>query len=95
MNPRPCPEDIRDIGKCLTIFMEKGRNDDLFGSPIQNFNKTVQQKAIEYWDLMIEKGTIDRLHHKRKEEDQEVKRLVDVKTIKHTDAREAGAEWIC
>lgn len=26
---------------------------------------------------------------------QRAERLIDVNTIKHTDAREIGAEWIC
>lgn len=95
MNPRPCPEDIRDIGKCLTYFMEKGVNDDLFGSPIKDFNQTVQTKAKELWNIMIEKGSIDRLAAKKKEERKEAEKLIDVKTIKHTDARDAGAEWAC
>ena len=92
MNPRPCPEDIRDIGKCLTLFMNNGRNDDLFGNPIQNFNQTVQDKANEYWNLMIEKGSIDRLDQKHKKEEQEAKQLISTKTLKHTDAREVGTE---
>lgn len=94
MNPRPCPEDIRDIGKCLSIYMERGRT-DLFGNSIQDFNQLVQDKANEYWNMMIEKGTIDRLSEKRNEENKEAKRLVDVNTVKHTDARESGAEWAC
>jgi len=88
-------EDIRDIGKCLTYFMKNGTGDGLFGNTISDFNETVQRKAREYWEMMIQAGSIDRILKKHEIEHRQAEKLVDVNSIKHTDARETGAEWVC
>lgn len=95
MTPRLRPEDVRDIAKCLTYMSDHKGEQDIFGGSLSKYNDTVKSKAKEYWSQMIELGKIDAV--KKCIEDSRVKaeRLVDVKTIKHTDARDVGAEWIC
>ena len=44
---------------------------------------------------MVNNGSLDAVKSVMEESRQKAERLVDVSTIKHTDAREVGAEWIC
>ena len=44
---------------------------------------------------MVKNGSIDAVKKDLKASQEKAKRLVDVDTVKHTDAREIGAEWIC
>ena len=89
------PEDIRDIGKCLTYLHEHQGEKDLFGNPLSNYNEFVQRKTQEFWQEMVNNGSIDAVKATIEESREKAERLVDVKTIKHTDAREIGAEWVC
>jgi transposase len=89
------PEDIRDIGKCLTYKYNHQFQKDLFGDPLASYNDFVRRKTAEYWDQMVKNGSIDSVQETLKQSKAEAARLVDVNTIKHTDAREVGAEWMC
>lgn len=89
------PEDIRDIGKCLTYLYEHQGLHDFFGSPLSRYNKFVERKSIEFWDMMVSNGSIDTVRNIIDESHKKAKGLVDVNTIKHTDARDVGTEWIC
>ena len=89
------PEDIRDIGKCLTYLHEHQGEGNLFGIPLSHYNEFVQRKANEFWSEMVNNGNIDAVKTVMEESRHKAERLVDVNTIKHTDAREIGAEWIC
>jgi len=89
------PEDIRDIGKCLTYLYEHKDEQDLFDNPLSRYNEYVQHKTREYWQEILKNGSIDVVKSVVEESRQKAERLVDVNTIKHTDAREVGAEWIC
>lgn len=44
---------------------------------------------------MVKNGSIDAVKATIEESREKAERLVDVKTIKHTDAREIDAEWVC
>ena len=89
------PEDIRDIGKCLSYMHEHNGEKDLFGNPLASYNEFVQRKSREFWQEMVSNGSIDAVKTTMEESRQKAERLVDVNTIKHTDAREIGAEWVC
>ena len=89
------PEDIRDIGKCLTYIHEHQGEKDLFGNPLSRYNEFVQRKAQEFWHEMVNNGSIDAVKTTMEESRKKAERLVDVNTIEHTDAREIGAEWVC
>ena len=89
------PEDIRDIGKCLTYKYTHQDQKDLFDSPFSHYNEFVQKKTEEYWTEMVKNGSIDAVKKDIKASQEKAKHLVDVDTVKHTDAREIGAEWIC
>ena len=91
------PEDIRDIGKCLTYLSahKDDRQQDLFGAPLSGYNEFVQRKTREYWAEMVQTGSVDIVQNLIEQSRPKAERLVDVDTVKHTDAREIGAEWIC
>ena len=89
------PEDIRDIGKCLTYIHEHQGEKDLFGNPLSRYNGFVQRKTQEFWQEMVNNGSIDAVKASMEESREKAERLVDVNTIQHTDAREIGAEWVC
>ena len=89
------PEDIRDIGKCLTYLHEHHGQEELFGNPLSRYNEFVQRKAREFWHEMVNNGSIDAVKASMEESREKAGRLVDVNTIQHTDAREIGAEWVC
>ena len=95
MTPRLRPEEIRDIAVCLTYMSEHQGEQDIFGGVLAKYNETVKSKAKEYWNRMIELGKIDSIKKCIEESRYKAERLVDVNTIKHTDARDVGAEWIC
>ena len=89
------PEDIRDIGKCLNYLHEHQGERDLFGCPFADYNEFVRSKAEEFWTAMVKNGSIDAIKSAKEESRKKAERLVDVNTVKHTDARDVGAEWIC
>lgn len=89
------PEDIRDIGKCLTYLYEHQGHRDFFGSPLSRYNEFVERKSLEFWDMMVSNGSIDTVRGIMEASHEKAKGLVDVDTIKHTDARDIGSEWIC
>lgn len=90
-------EDIRDIGKCLTYLSNHKDNltPDLFGNPLSAHNEFVQRKSKVFWEQMLANGSIDVVRDTIEQSRKKAERLVDVNTVKHTDAREIGAEWIC
>ena len=89
------PEDIRDIGKCLTYKHSHQNQPDLFEGPFARHNEFVQRKTEEFWTEMVNNGSIDAVKEDIRQSREKARRLVDVDTVKHTDAREIGAEWIC
>ena len=95
MTPRLRPEEVRDIAACLTYMSGHKGEQDMFGGVLAKYNETVRSKAKEYWNRMIELGKIDSIRKSIEESRCKAERLVDVNTIKHTDARDVGAEWIC
>ena len=88
------PEDICDIGKCLTYMHEHHGQADLFGNPFSHYSEFVRRKAKEFWQEMVDNGSIDAVKATMEESREKAERLVDVSTIKHTDARDIGAEWV-
>ncbi len=89
------PEDIRDIGKCLTYKHCHQNQKDLFEGPFARYNDFVRRKTEEYWTEMVNNGSIDAVKEDIKQLHEKAKRLVDADTVRHSDAREIGADWIC
>ena len=88
-------EDIRDIGRCLNYMSKHRGEQDFFGDALSGYNEFVRSKAREYWTRMVNEGSIDAVKKTIEASREKAERLVDVDTVKHTDAREVGAEWVC
>ncbi len=57
------PEDIRDIGKCLTYKYTHQNQKELFDKPLARYNEFVQRKTEEFW---ARKSTCDNAASRRK-----------------------------
>lgn len=95
MQPRLRPEQVRDIGRVLNYKMEHRDTHDLFGNVFKDMDSVVVECAEQYWRQMVEQGGIDSFDKARQASEAKASRLVDVDTLKHPEARDVGAEWIC
>lgn len=95
MQPRLLPEQVRDISRVLNYKMEHRDTHDLFGNVFKDMDSVVVERAEQYWRQMVEQGSIDSFDKARQASEAKASRLVDVDTLKHPDARDVGAEWIC
>ena len=88
-------EAFRDIVQCINIRHKNQHASDLFGDPGKEFSEYVRMKADEYWERMVRNGSIDKLRKSIEDSEKKAARLIDTDTMKHTDARDVGAEWVC
>lgn len=95
INEEHRPEDIRDIGKCLTWLYEHQGEKSLFPESLSKYNDFVRRKTAEFWTEIVRSGSIDAVKKSIEDSRKKAERLVEVDTMKHTDAREVGAEWMC
>lgn len=95
MTPRLQPQEVHDIAVCLNYIRDHGKEPDLFGDALSGYSETVCNRAREYWNQMVEQGSIDGLEQVKKDAENKARHLIDVDTVKHPDARDVGAEWIC
>lgn len=95
INEEHRPEDIRDIGKCLTWLYEHQGEKELFPGSLSQYNDFVRRKTEEFWTEIVRSGSIDAVKKSIEDSRKKAERLVEVDTMKHTDAREVGAEWMC
>lgn len=89
------PEDIRDIGFGLTYMSEHRGEQNLFGNPQSHYSAIVREHMDKYWNEMVESGAVDTVARVLRETEKESRRYIDTGTMKHTDARDMGAEWAC
>ena len=98
--PDLCGDDIPQIRRGLTYKMEQSGTlpgqQRLFDiDPCAESSRKVRDYVEKFWQQMRDNGKIDAARHSYDEAERKVLRLVDVNTIKHTDAREIGAENVC
>ena len=86
---------MRRIADVLSERFAHPNQNYLFESPLETLSPFEQQKAHEYWQRMIDLGTIDRFNSKEEASKKEAERYIDLDTVKHTDVRNLGAEWLC
>lgn len=84
MAPRLRPEEVRDVAACLAYMSEHKGEQDMFGGVQARYNEAVKSKAKEYWNRMIELGTIDSIKKCIEESRYKAERLLNVNTIKRT-----------
>ncbi len=95
MNDIPM-EEVRMVGEGLTLLRENhGDRRTLFGDRLSAYPERVSSYIEKYWGQIVEKGVLDIIDTEKAKEASKAKRLIDVDTMKHTDVRESGAEWLC
>ena len=95
MNDIPM-EDVRLVGEGLTrLYNSQGSRTSLFGDLTDAYPAHVRSYIEKYWFQIVSKGKLDVVDKAKAEASAKAERLVDVDTVKHTDAREVGAEWVC
>lgn len=98
--PELSTDEICDIRRGLSYLLEQSGElpgqQHLFDlNPMKEMSEKVCRYVHSFWKEMKQKGTIDAARESYEESVRKARRLVDVKTIEHTDAREVGAENVC
>src|SRR5574344_1447376 len=93
--PELLPKQMFKIADALTDRFKNRNTSLLFSSLLTQLSEFERNKAEEYWHRMIKEGGIDRFNHQEKEAKKEAENYIDINTVKHTEAREVGAEWLC
>ncbi len=95
MNDIPM-EDVKLVGDGLTrLYKCQGNRVTLFGDILDDYPKHVRNYIEKYWQQIVSTGRLDIIEKAKAEVRAKAERLIDVNTVKHTDARDVGAEWIC
>ena len=89
------PEEIRDISCGLTYKYEHQGERELWDDQMAVYNEVVREKIDEYWTRLVEEKKLDIIHQAFEASKAKAERRIDVDTLKHTDARDIGAEWLC
>ena len=89
------PEEIRDISCGLTYKYEHQGDRELWDDQMAVYSDVVRQKIDEYWTRLVEEKKLDVIHRAFEASKAKAERRIDVDTLKHTDARDIGAEWLC
>lgn len=92
--------EISEIRRGLTYRMEQsgklpGQVRLFDADPCADSSQRVRDYVSKFWQQMLDNGKIDAARDSYNEAERKARRLVDVNTIKHTDAREVGAENVC
>ena len=98
--PELSTDEICDIRRGLSYLLEQsgelpGQRHLFDLNPMKEMSEKVCRYVHSFWKEMKQKGTIDAARESYEESVRKAHRLVDVKTIEHTDAREVGAENVC
>lgn len=98
--PELSGDDIPQIRRGLTYKMEQsealpGQQRLFDADPCSECSQKVRGYVEKFWQQMRDNGKIDAARESYDEAERKARRLVDVSTVKHTDAREVGAENVC
>ena len=93
--PELLPRQMFKIANALTDRFKNRNTPQLFTSLLDQLSEFERNKGEEYWQRMINEGGIDRFNHQEKEAKKEAENYIDINTVKHTEVREVGAEWLC
>lgn len=93
-------EDVPNIRRGLTYKMEQsgmlpGQPTLFEVDPCAECSQKVRDYVDKFWQQIKDSGKIDAARESYDESERKARRLVNVNTIKHTDAREVGAENVC
>lgn len=98
--PDLCSDEIVQIRRGLTYLMEQsafipGQQTMFDTDPRQDYSQKVRGYIEKFWSQIKDSGKIDSARTSYDEAERKARKLIDVNTIQHTDAREVGAENVC
>lgn len=98
--PDLCSDEIVQIRRGLTYLMEQsafipGQPTMFDTDPRQGYSEKVCGYIDTFWTQIKDSGKIDSARTSYDEAERKARKLIDVNTIQHTDAREVGAESVC
>lgn len=98
--PDLCSDEMVQIRRGLTYLMEQnafipGQQTIFNTDPRQNYSEKVCGYIDNFWTQIKDSGKIDSARISYDEAERKARKLIDVNTIQHTDAREVGAENVC
>ncbi|CDN30778.1 hypothetical protein BN938_2595 [Mucinivorans hirudinis] len=98
--PDLCSDEIVQIRRGLTYMMEQSAyipaQQAMFtADPRGEYSEKVRGYIEKFWSQIKGSGKIDSARASYDEAERKARKLIDVNTIQHTDAREAGAENVC
>lgn len=88
------PEEVRDVGRGLTFLQEHRDEVALFDDLFNEYSEQTRLHISKFWSKMVESGAIDISRQVIKESEAKARKMLDSESVKHTDARELGAEWM-
>lgn len=93
-------DDIPQIRRGLTYKMEQsgalpGQSKLFDMDPCSECSQKIRDYVDKFWQQMKDNGKIDAARQSYEDYEHKARRLIDVNTVKHTDAREVGAENVC
>lgn len=98
--PDLCSDEIVQIRRGLTYLMEQsafipGQQTMFDTDPRQDYSQKVRGYIEKFWSQIKDSGKIDSARTSYDEAERKARKLIDVNTIQHMDAREVGAENVC
>jgi len=98
--PELCGEEIVQIRRGLTFLMEEsalipGQQRIFPVDPREGYSAKVLGYIDKFWSAILDSGRIDVSRESYDQAERKARRLIDVNTVRHTDAREVGAENVC
>lgn len=93
-------EEVIQVRRGLTFLMEEsalipGQPRLFTVDPRVGYSEKVLGYIDKFWEAILKSGKIDASRESYDAAERKARRLIDVNTVKHTDAREAGAENVC
>jgi hypothetical protein len=98
--PELCSDEIVQIRRGLTYLMEQSAlipdQQTLFETdPRLEYSEKVCGYIAKFWAQILDSGKIDAARSSYDDAIRKARRLIDINTIQHTDARDTGAENVC
>lgn len=98
--PDLCCDEIVQVRRGLTYLMERsslipGQAVLFPDDPRSGYSEKVCGYIDTFWEQIKAGGKIDAARGSYDAAERKARRLIDVSTVRHTDAREAGAESVC
>lgn len=88
-------EEIRDIGRGLNYLQENRCPETLWGDAFSHYSETVREHVKSIWTEMVRLDAVDVPKSKLDEGVRKARKMVYTDTLRHTDARNVGGEWLC